>query len=91
MYDTSYDGVAGYLVENPISRYLINSTTKGLIRDDDGALTITMQRDVPDDPTERANWLPTPDGEFYLILRMYWPKSAALDGTWTLPPVVRVD
>ena len=91
MYDTSYDGVAGYLVENPINRYLINSTTEGLIRDDDGALTITMQRDEPDDPTERANWLPTPDGKFYLILRMYWPKPAALDGSCTLPPVVRVD
>jgi hypothetical protein len=91
MYDTSYDGTAGYMVENPINRYLINSTTEGLIRDDDGALTITMQRDEPDDPTERANWLPTPDGEFYLILRMYWPKPAAIDGTWTLPPVVRVD
>jgi hypothetical protein len=91
MYDTSYDGTAGYMVENSINRYLINSTTEGLIRDDDGALTIMMQRDEPDDPTERANWLPTPDGEFYLVLRMYWPKPAALDGTWNLPPVVRVD
>jgi hypothetical protein len=27
MYDTSYDGTAGYMVENPINRYLINSTT----------------------------------------------------------------
>ena len=56
-----------------------------------GALTITMQRDEPDDPTERANWLPTPDGEFYLVLRMYWPKPEALDGTWKPPLVVRVD
>jgi hypothetical protein len=87
VYDTSYDGTAGYLVENPINRYLINSTTEGLIRDDNGALTITMQCDEPDDPTERANWLPTPDGKFYLILRMYWPKSATLDGSWNPPPV----
>jgi len=87
MYDKSYDGTAGYLVENPINRYLINSTTEGLIRDDDDALTITMQRDEPDEPTERANWLPTPDGEFYLIIRMCWPKPAALDGTWELPTV----
>jgi hypothetical protein len=87
MYDTSYDGTAGYLVENPINRYLINSTTEGLIRDNDGALTITMQRDEPDDPAERANWLPTPDGEFYLVLRMYWPKPAAIDGTWNPLPV----
>ncbi len=90
MYDTSYDGTAGYMVKNPINRYLINSTTEDLALDDDGGLTITMQRDEPTDPTERANWLPTPDGRFYLALRMYWPKSAALDGTWNPPPVIRV-
>lgn len=91
MYDTSYDGTAGYLVENPIDRYLINSGTDGLVRDADGALTITMQRTEPTDPAERANWLPTPDGPFYLTLRMYWPEPAALDGTWVVPPVMRVD
>jgi len=90
MYDTAYDGTAGYLVENPIDRYLINSTSQGLVMDDDGALTITMQRHEPTDDAERANWLPTPDGRFYLALRMYWPKSAALDGTWNPPPVVKV-
>jgi hypothetical protein len=90
MYDTSYDGTAGYMVKNPINRYLINSTTEDLVLDDDGGLTITMQRDKPTDPGERANWLPTPDGRFYLALRMYWPKPAALDGTWSPPPVVRV-
>jgi hypothetical protein len=90
MYDTSYDGTAGYLVENPIGRYLINDTTPGLTRDADGALTITMQREVPDDHDERANWLPTPDGPFYLAFRMYWPEPSVLDGTWVVPPVVRV-
>jgi hypothetical protein len=89
MYDTSYDGIAGYLVENPINRNLINSTTQGLV-EDDGGLTITMQREGPTDPVERANWLPTPDGPFYVTLRMYWPKPAALDGTWNPPPVVRI-
>lgn len=91
MYDMSYDGTAGYLVENPIDRYLINSTTEDLVLDDDGDLTITMRYDEPGDPKERANWLPTPDGPFYLALRMYWPKSDALDGRWSPPPVIRVD
>jgi len=90
MYDTSYDGTAGYMVDNPINRYLINSTTEGLVTDD-GRLTITMQHDEPQDPTERANWLPTPEGRFYLALRLYWPKPEALEGTWRPPPVVRVD
>jgi hypothetical protein len=91
IYDTSYDGMAGYLVENPIDRYLINSTTQGLAYGQDGSLTITIQREQPQDTAEKANWLPAPEGTFYLVLRIYWPEQAALDGTWTPPPVVRVD
>ena len=90
MYDTTYDGTAGYLVENPISRYLINSTTRGLVRGDDGSLTITIQHDRPDSPEEQANWLPAPGGPFFLVLRIYMPESAAWDGTWTPPPVQRI-
>jgi hypothetical protein len=90
MYDTSYDGAAGYLVENPINRYLINSTTEGLIYSEDGSLTITVQHKLPEDHTERANWLPAPEGPFYLVMRIYWPEQTALDGTWTPPPVQRL-
>jgi hypothetical protein len=78
-------------VKNPINRYLINSTTEGLVRDTDGGLTITVQHAEPNDPVERANWLPAPAEEFYLSLRLYWPKPEALDGTWKPPLVVRVD
>jgi len=90
IYDTTYDGTAGYLVENPISRYLINSTTRELVRGDDGSLTITIQKDRPDSPEEQANWLPAPDGPFYLVLRIYMPEPAAWDSTWTPPPVRRI-
>jgi hypothetical protein len=76
MYDTSYDGTAGYMVKNPINRYLINSTSENLVLDDDGGLTITIQRREPTDLKERANWLPTPEGRFYLALRLYWPQPA---------------
>jgi len=91
MYDTSYDGTAGYLVENPINRYLINSTTPGLVYGEDGSLTITIQREQPQDAAEQANWLPAPEGPFYLTMRIYWPEQAALDGTWTPPSVVRIN
>jgi hypothetical protein len=87
MYDTSYDGTAGYLVENPIDRYRISSTSEGLVFGGDGSLEITIQRDPPAGAGERANWLPAPDGPFYLVLRIYWPEQAALDGGWTPPPV----
>ena len=90
MYDTSYDGTAGFLVENPIGRYLINSTTDGLVLGEDGSLTMHIQRDQPDTVEGVANWLPTPEGPFYLVLRIYWPEPAALDGRWNPPPVERV-
>jgi hypothetical protein len=89
MYDTSYDGTAGYMVDNPIDRYLINSLTPGTVVED-GKLVVTMQREEPTDPTERANWLPTPDGNFYMLLRLYWPKKEALDGTWKPNLVMKV-
>jgi len=90
IYDTSYDGVAGYLVDNKIGRYLINSTTTGLALGPDGSLTIHIQHHEPDTPEGKANWLPAPPGPFYLAMRIYWPEAAALDGTWEPPPVVRV-
>ncbi len=90
MYDTSYDGTAGYLVDNPIDRYLVNSTTEGLALGDDGSLTIHVQHDEPETAEGRANWLPAPDGLFYLVLRLYGPEPAALDGSWSPPPVQRI-
>jgi hypothetical protein len=62
-----------------------------LVYGDDGSLTIIIQREQPRDTAEQANWLPAPEGPFYLVMRIYWPEQAALDGTWTPPPVVRVD
>ena len=90
MYDTSYDGTAGYLVENPIGRYLVNSTTQGLVHDRDGSLTIPIQHDEPTTPGGRRNWLPAPAGPFYLVLRLYLPGPAALSGAWEPPAVRRV-
>ena len=91
MYDTLYDGTAGYLVDNPIDRYLVNSTTEGLVRGDNGSLTLYLQHDEPETPDGRANWLPAPTGPFYVVLRLYLPAEAALDGSWQPPPVERVD
>jgi hypothetical protein len=53
-------------------------------------LTLTIQREQPQDAAEQANWLPAPEGLFYMTMRIYWPKQDALDGTWTPPPVLRV-
>lgn len=90
MYDTSYDGTAGFLVENPLGRYLVNSTTEGLVRGDDGSLTLHVQQAPPDTPEGRANWLPAPDGPFYVVMRLYQPDEDALGGSWAPPPIERV-
>jgi hypothetical protein len=90
IYDTSYDGKAGFFVANPIDRYLINASTPGLKYGEDGSLEIYIQRDRPEGEKE-SNWLPGPDMPCYLIMRIYWPEQAALDGTWEPPPVKKVD
>lgn len=78
------------LVENPINRYSIGDRTPGLAPDDDGGLTLWLQPDSPG-PGKDSNWLPTPRGPFYFIVRLYGPKAEALDGRWTLPPLERLD
>ena len=85
---TMYDVPEFFLVANPIDRYSIGDRTPGLRRDDDGALTLVLQRDDPGDD-ERANWLPTPTGAFRPILRMYAPRPEVFDGSFELPPILR--
>jgi len=84
---TMYDGKTQLLVENPINRYLINSPMlPGLKTNDDGALTIYIQKDSPGKDNE-SNWLPAPDGPIYVVMRVYWPKEEALNGKWKPPAV----
>ena len=86
---TMYDIPDFYLVANPIGRYSIGDRTAGLHTAEDGSLTIVLQHDEPSTPAERANWLPTPAGDFRPILRMYEPDEAVFDGSYELPPVTR--
>jgi len=86
---TMYDGPTQLFIDNPIDRYLLNSTMMDDFRvGDDGSLTLLVQKDAPKTGWE-ANWLPAPDGPFYMMLRLYGPEPQALDGTWTPPPAVR--
>jgi hypothetical protein len=92
---TMYDGKTQLLIENPINRYLINSPMlPNLKKNADGSLTLYIQKDSPGKDKE-ANWLPAPNGEIYLVMRLYWPKTEAPsilpagEGTWQ-PPAVMV-
>ncbi|MBK6613880.1 DUF1254 domain-containing protein [Ottowia sp.] len=79
------------LVDNPIDRYSIGDRTPGLRWDADGGLRIAIQHDEPADPAARANWLPAPREPFYVALRLYQPRQAHLDFTFTYPPVTRLE
>lgn len=78
------------LVSNPADRYLLNSPMlPDFVRDADGGITLYIQHESPGKDKE-PNWLPAPAGPFFMAMRLYWPKAEALNGTWKLPPLKRV-
>ena len=84
---TMYDGKSQLLVANPVKRYLLNSTMlKKFGYGSDGSLTFYVQKTSPGAAKE-ANWLPSPDGPFYAILRVYMPAPEVLNGKWKKPPM----
>src|ERR1700704_240733 len=86
---TMYDEPQSLLVANPLNRYLINlPILPQLKRDADGGLTLIIQNESPGKDKE-ANWLPAPKGPFSMIMRLYWPKQAAVEGKWERPPLQR--
>lgn len=78
---------AQFLSDNPLNRYALGD------RDDlhynaDGSLDFYIQHDRPTDPAQRINWLPAPQENFSLFLRLYWPEESVLNKQW-LPPVIQ--
>jgi hypothetical protein len=91
---TMYDGKTQLLIKNPINRYLINSPMlPGMKKNADGSVTLYIQNKSPGVDKE-TNWLPAPNGETYLVMRLYWPKTEPPSilppgsGTWRPPGVV---
>lgn len=73
---------------NEIERYSVGTKNKSLKYNADGSLTIYVQAGAPSDD-ERDNWLPAPkNADFSLYVRAYWPKTEAMDGSWTPPAVM---
>ena len=84
MYDKEY-----FLVANPINRYSLGSGDT-FQEKPDGSTDLYIQKEFPG-AQQQSNWLPAPDGEFILMLRLYMPKDEAVDGAWTPPPLRRTD
>ena len=77
------------LEHNTIERYSIGDHSEDLHYDENGTLTLHLQHAAP--AQNSSNWLPTPAGDYYIIMRMYEPKKPLLDGSYQLPPVVLVE
>ena len=84
LYNTRHSFVA-----NPSKKYAVGNKIKGFKRNSDGTIDIHIQRKSPGKAKE-GNWLPAPEGDFYLILRAYAPRKAILEQTWSPPPVKTV-
>lgn len=87
---TVYDAGTTAMYPNPTGRVSVGSKTEGLASGEDGSVTVYVSHAEPTDPAYRANWLPAPEGDIYLALRLYGPQDEALEGRWTPPPVTRL-
>ena len=84
---TLYDA-EGFQVPNPLNRFTLSSWMP-LEYNGDGSLDLHFQNESPGEGME-ANWLPAPKGDFNLLMRLYAPRSEALNGECNPPPVTRV-
>ncbi|WP_223521156.1 DUF1254 domain-containing protein [Pseudomonas sp. GL-B-19] len=84
---TLYDP-EGFQVGNTLNRFAVSSWMP-FKTNADGSLDIYFQNESPGKDLE-ANWLPAPKGAFNLTMRLYGPKSEALTGKWSPPPVKRL-
>jgi hypothetical protein len=78
----------GFPVANPHNRFAVSSWMN-LRQNPDGSLDLYIQHESPGLDKE-ANWLPAPKGPFNLTMRVYEPRSEALTGDWSPPPVNRM-
>jgi len=79
----------GFQVANTLNRFAIGDRDK-LKFNTDGSLDLYIQNEPPGADKD-SNWLPAPKEEFNLAMRLYSPRREVLDGSWTPPPVVRVE
>lgn len=80
--------MAELFVENPIDLYAIGNLNE-LEYNEDGSLDIYIQHEVPEE--NESNWLPAPDDDFNITMRMYWPQESVIDGTWSIPFVQKTE
>lgn len=83
---TMYDK-DGFLIKNDLGRYALRDRDP-LVYNKNGSLDLFVQHSPPS-ASQESNWLPAPEGDFELTLRMYMPKKSALKGKWKAPNIRR--
>lgn len=78
----------GAMVENPIRRYSIGDRTPGLVREADGSIVIRLSHSQPSQAG--GNWLPAPQGPFYLMMRLYIPRPKIIERQWAPPGIDKI-
>lgn len=86
-WSVSLYGEDRFFSANEIGRYAVGDRTPGLRMEPDGSLVIPISHKRPG---HADNWLPAPAGPFYLILRLYHPAPAFIDGQYRIPAVRRI-
>ena len=91
---TMYDGLTKFSVPNPLNRYCLGSDND-MKKNADGSFTMYLQSTSPGKDKE-SNWLPAPNGPFYLLLRNYGPVPEAVEAlknpnAYPMPPIVAVE
>lgn len=71
------------------NRFSLGTKNKGLKINPDGSLTLYLQPDSPGADKE-TNWLPTPKGDFSLLLRLYGPGKEVVAGDYRMPAVQKL-
>ncbi len=85
---TMYDDQQ-HLVKNPLNRYAIGDRSNMKLNAD-GSLDIYLQKDSPGKDKE-SNWLPAPEGDFNVTLRLYTPDPSILNGEWVPSAIQKVN
>nr|WP_315592308.1 DUF1254 domain-containing protein [uncultured Cupriavidus sp.] len=86
-WSVSLYGEDRFFTANEAGRYAVGDRTPGLRQEADGTLVIPIAHARP---AVDANWLPAPQGNFYLILRLYHPTAGFMAGEYRIPAVRRV-
>ncbi|WP_334025467.1 DUF1214 domain-containing protein [Burkholderia cepacia] len=78
-----------FFYPNPDRIYALSYPASNFQFASDGSLVLTISHVRPAG-VPASNWLPAPAGAFNLTLRTYLADAPLLNGTYKLPPVIRV-